>query len=132
MMGPAGEIIPVPDTEEGLIQWGEWMARAERHVGNDMVKGLWVSTVFLGLDHGWGDTPLWFETMVFGPRHLKEVFGRSHMLSSDLFCARYETLEEAKAGHALVVESIKERTELSGEYQLQLTDRNRNDERSNP
>jgi hypothetical protein len=46
-----------------------------------------VSTVFLGLDHQWGDgPPLVFETMIFGGEH-------------DQYQERYSTWDEAEAGH---------------------------------
>jgi hypothetical protein len=36
-------------------------------IGSDHVGDVWVSTVWLGLDHNWGPgPPLIFETMVFG------------------------------------------------------------------
>jgi len=52
-----------------------------------------VSTVYLGLDHGWGESGLQiFETMVFGDGPM------------DQECVRYATREQALAGH---VEMIK-------------------------
>ncbi len=41
--------------------------------------------------------------MTFGPEEEKEIFGRKHMIGEDLYCARYATIEEARAGHAKVV-----------------------------
>lgn len=53
-----------------------------------------VSTVFLGLDHGFGGEPRWFETMVFdGP-----MAGRMK---------RYATWDEAKIGHELMCEEVR-------------------------
>lgn len=50
--------------------------------------GARVSTVWLGLDHGFGNAkPLIFETMVFD-RH-----------GHDVYQARYSTEEEARIGH---------------------------------
>jgi hypothetical protein len=46
-----------------------------------------VSTVFLGIDHNFGNgPPLLFETMVFGGEY-------------DGYCKRYSTWEEAEGGH---------------------------------
>src|SRR5947207_774053 len=49
-----------------------------------------VSTVFLGIDHGWGrrELPVLFETMVFGGK-------------LDEWQWRYCTLEEAQVGHQI-------------------------------
>lgn len=56
-----------------------------------------VSTVWLGLDHGFGsDVPLIFETMVFG--------GDEDW--ADLLCQRYSTEEEAADGHAEIVATV--------------------------
>lgn len=60
------KIVPVD-----LMTWAEWFETAERHVGNDTVGDVQVSTVFLGLNHnlfGNGE-PLLFETMIFGGKH---------------------------------------------------------------
>lgn len=63
---------------------------------------LWVSTVWLGLDHSFtpGSPPMIFETMVFkhGGGGVEEE------------CHRYVTEGEAQAGHKVVVDSIMEKT----------------------
>ena len=60
-------------------------------------NGRWVSTVWLGLNHRYGDgAPLIFETMVFPE---KDNF-------SDEVCERYSTLAEAEEGHKKMVEKI--------------------------
>jgi hypothetical protein len=59
-----------------------------------------VSTVWLGLDHGYcNDKPLIFETMVF-------------MLGKDVDCERYTSLEEAKSGHLTLVKAYAWRLDL--------------------
>ncbi len=65
--------------------------RVERTV---LADGKVVSTVRLPIDHGWGGTPLWYETMVF-PN--EDDYG-------DLDCDRYTTREQAEAGHRAMVE----------------------------
>jgi hypothetical protein len=51
-----------------------------------------ISTVFLGLDHNFGQgPPLLFESMVFGGEDDGEM-------------VRYSTWEEAETGHKLLVE----------------------------
>ncbi len=74
-------------------RWATWYETANRDVAktqiNDDVK---VSTVFLGLDHSFGDgPPLLFETMIFGGEH-------------DQYQERFETWEQAEAGHQVAVE----------------------------
>lgn len=61
-----------------VIEWGEYMETADRHVNKEDVGDKWVSTVFLGLDHnrGFGPEPLLFETMIFGPDNGGELYGR--------------------------------------------------------
>jgi hypothetical protein len=50
-----------------LMTWAEWYAKAYRHVADTMKGNIRVSTVFLGLDHQWGNgPPELFETVIFG------------------------------------------------------------------
>lgn len=51
-----------------LATWGKFMEnRDARRVGLEMIEGVKVSTVFLGVDHSWdGPPPLVWESMVFG------------------------------------------------------------------
>ena len=56
-------------------------------IGSDHVGDVWVSTVWLGLNHSWWPgPPLIFETMVFGGPDNEEM-------------ERYATKEAALAGH---------------------------------
>lgn len=78
----------------------EWALKvsdyAYKRVGaTTLPDGKWISTVWLGLDHSFGDRgpPLIFETMVFA--------GVADLES--LACDRYSTLEEATAGHNAMV-----------------------------
>lgn len=80
---------------EDLTKWGRWMQTADRKVAFDTFGPTRISTVFLGLDHSWDDGPpvLW-ETMVFnGPLDGEQD--------------RYTSLEDAKAGHAAMVEKVR-------------------------
>ena len=78
-----------------LMTWAEWFEKADRHIGNDFIDGVRVSTVFLGIDHNFGEgEPLLFETMIFGGEH------------SD-YQERYSTLEEAKQGHLKAIKLAK-------------------------
>lgn len=80
----AGEPISVAQWEV-LHRDETYLRVASDHVGPD----LWVSTVWLGIDHGFGrgHRPIIFETMIFGG-------------SMDTECWRYATEAEAIAGHA--------------------------------
>lgn len=87
---------PVPC--HNLLEWARWYETSDRIVAQTEVNGFRVSTVFLGIDHGWRGTPILFETMVFpdpptGPIQY-----------------RYQTWEQAEEGHSEVialVESLK-------------------------
>lgn len=61
--------IPVPCDD--IIKWGHMFESADRVVAkSDVGNGVRVSTVFLGLDHSYGEgPPLLFETMIFGGVH---------------------------------------------------------------
>ena len=66
-----------------------------RQVAESKTNDVWVSTVFLGFDHNWGDgPPLLFETMVFGGKLDQEQ-------------KRYSTWDEAVRGHAAIVERVR-------------------------
>lgn len=52
-----------------------------------------VSTVFLGLDHGYNGQVLLFETMIFGGEH-------------DGYQERYTTWEEAVSGHKIACDMV--------------------------
>lgn len=64
----------------------------DRIVARDVVGKVLISTVFLGLDHSFGNSgpPILFETMVF-PNHVKHLH--------ETHCQRYATWDEAEAGH---------------------------------
>jgi hypothetical protein len=75
----------------GLRQHRVWLAS----------RLLLVSTVRLPVDHGWGGEPRWYETMIF------EIDPASREVNyRDLYCDRFRTAKEAKAGHAAVLRAI--------------------------
>jgi hypothetical protein len=97
-------------TEDGavmecdLVTWGRWLElnRSHRIIAQEQLPGgYFLSTVFLGLNHGYGKNPLWFETMIFekptGEKSL--ITGKEQKLGPELFCERYTTLAQALAGH---------------------------------
>ena len=96
------------DMDGKPIDAGEFrrlFAGKERLLKQEMVGDYWVSTVWLGLDHGFRPdpaAPLIFETMVFDAKPTKIAGG-----SSDRFCARYATRKHALDGHVKVVGAIQ-------------------------
>lgn len=89
-----------------LFEWGEQhelMTVDTKRIGRDEVKGLIVSTVWLGLDHNLLnefdetiDNPHIFETMVF-----------KNDESLD-YCDRYSSYDEALEGHKKAIEWVKD------------------------
>lgn len=84
-----------------LITWAKWFdedAREKRIVKQEEVNGVRVSTVFLGLNHSFGDgPPMIFETMVFGG-------------SLEGLLERCSTWDEAEKQHLAMVERVKGET----------------------
>ncbi len=81
-----------------LLEWARLLNDAEykRVAYDDLGDGRYISTVWLGLDHGYGrGPPLIFETMTFGPG------------GGD--CQRYATLEEARRGHEEMLDEFRRR-----------------------
>ncbi len=53
-----------------LMEWAKWFENADRIVKQEEIGDVKVSTVFLGLDHSFGNgVPLLFETMIFGGKY---------------------------------------------------------------
>jgi len=70
-----------------MMTWARNFETEDRRVALNYHNGVKVSTVFLGMDHQWGNgPPLLFETMVFGGEH-------------DGMMDRYTTWDEAVEGH---------------------------------
>lgn len=89
-----------PEPCMNFLAWCMWFETADRRVERtDITDEADVSTVFLGLDHQWGDgPPLLFETMVFGGEH-------------DQWQDRYSTWDQAQAGHDRVVAALRNGTD---------------------
>ena len=85
-----------------LMTWAKWF---ETNKKDSILKhtilenGKFISTAFLGIDHGWGlnPKPLLFETMVFPQK------GEFSELDMD----RYTSYKEAMAGHQVMVDKWK-------------------------
>jgi hypothetical protein len=89
---------PVPVND--CLIWARWFGQCEsRHVADDQIGDVRISTVFIGLDHRYGDgPPLIFETLIFGG----DLDG--HMW-------RYSTWDDAEIGHRMAVKKAKQRAE---------------------
>lgn len=93
---------PVPC--EDVSTWGRWCHETDRHVGlaiwgdPDGAEVARVSTVFLGVDHGWSyGLPILFETMIFAPG----------LPDLDQTQWRAATWEEAAAFHEVACETVR-------------------------
>lgn len=94
------------ESPEGMEMMVKLWNKEYRRVAQDYVGDIHVSTVFLPIDHGWGEgPPILFETMVFGYGDDEEAIweGREWQWS-------YATKEEALVGHAKVLEAVRNRT----------------------
>lgn len=105
-----GEPIP-------LEEWAKLSEDRKYKIVEQTTVGVyWISTVWLGLDHGWGMTgrsakPVIFESMVFEQyRDNPEAQGLVKLMDANYSpwnekeMDRYETEDEARAGHARLVE----------------------------
>ena len=106
---------PIP-----MVRWTElWEDFGYRRIAETEVAGVWrVSTIWLGLDHGFsfmGAPPDIFETMVF---ELAESHGYAKLATMewcyrfhaayDGYTMRYSTETEARGGHAAIVAEVRE------------------------
>jgi hypothetical protein len=85
--------FPVPMPEEDLMDWGKWLDVAEasgrRIIGETNLERFFIRTVFGGCDNNWdGGTPVLFESRVTEDGERR-----------DLYLRRYESWDEAVAGH---------------------------------
>ena len=99
-----------------LLEWAKWIEDLENKRIDYSEVGPWfVSTVFLGIDHGFGGgPPVLFETMVF-ERKLTEKKGFPEIgigpyschQDLDEYTERYCHLEDAREGHKKIVEQLE-------------------------
>lgn len=83
------KVVPANDA----LDWGRSFASADRHVGNDAIGDVRISTVFLGIGHDY-DPPILFETMIFGGDH-------------DQYQERCSTWDEAEKQHAAALALVR-------------------------
>ena len=91
-----------------MMDWAAAQNPEYKRVAQDTIeKGgrkYWVSTVWMGIDHGFGraKAPLIFETMVFDAGQMSV----GH-LGEDLWMDRYATKTEALAGHEEICRRVR-------------------------
>lgn len=84
---------PVPCSS--LEEWASHFESSNRRVAQTVIGKVHVSTVFLGVNHRYGEgAPLLFESMIFGGKHDQEQ-------------ERYSTWEDAEIGHKRFVSLVK-------------------------
>jgi hypothetical protein len=90
---------PVP--ANGALQWAHWrdLHPEKAQVAKDVVDGVLISTVFLGMNHAFMDNelPLLFETMIFGGGH-------------DHYQTRCSTKDQALIMHSKALKLVKGET----------------------
>jgi hypothetical protein len=94
------EIVPTT-----LEIWAKWFEgnQDKKRVAQTVVGDLWISTVFLGLNHNYGEgPPILFETLVFKRKENNEID------YCEIDGERYCTWEQAQAGHNDMVEKYKD------------------------
>lgn len=97
-----------PEECDDFIRWSEWLGTDERRIVRRQTVPVSageveVSTVFLGIDHNFTDTPpyLW-ETALFFQGNLPELSGRLQGGPQ----RRYASREDAIAGHNAFVRQL--------------------------
>jgi len=86
-----------PIASISIIEASEWMENnpERKAVKQDKIGDVFISTVFLGLNHAWNsDIPVLWETMIFGGEH-------------DQYQDRYTSYEDALEGHKKALDLIK-------------------------
>jgi hypothetical protein len=80
------------------IEYSRWMEQnpTKKALKQEYIGDIYVSTVFLGLDHSWPEDeskPLLWETMIFGGEY-------------DQFMDRYTSVEDALEGHQKAIDLV--------------------------
>src|SRR5262245_17445389 len=106
-----------------LMEWARLMEDPEyRRIADTTIGDYWISTVWLGIDHGFGmGVPIIFETMIFDarpevrarrelPLRVFLALGgeeREDLLPLDGDQWRYATEEQARRGHVEACELVR-------------------------
>jgi len=110
-----GNVVPC----RNIIEWSIWSETHDRRVELTVIGNINISTVLLTHDHNyWGEgPPILFETMVWiTVPDSGHNYGREWLDGQQ----RYSTIEEARQGHALLVEAVKER--MAADFILEAYD----------
>ena len=112
-----------PVREPDLLKWGRWFEQTKKRiVKQEQIGDVWISTVFLGLDHSFhpDGPPILWETMTFrGDRKKKKTVKlMGHELTTSAAeseeCQRCSgNWEQAEAMHQDMVERVKAVEHLS-------------------
>ena len=87
-----------PQPMDDLLTWAQWMGTGDNKiVRRDDVGPYRVVTTFLGMDQypHEGDDPFLWDTMVYGGKFDRE-------------CERYASKADAEAGHARMVQRVRD------------------------
>ena len=80
-------IDKIPRQVLTVQEYSDWEKTANTNIAfTELVGEVKISTEFMGMEFNWSETPLLFETMIFGGKN-------------DGFIKRYATWEEAERGH---------------------------------
>jgi len=82
-----------------IVDCGEWLEEnpERKVVRQETIGDIFVSTVFLGLDHAWNSgIPVLWETMIFGGEH-------------DQYQERYTSYEDALEGHQIALNLVNQK-----------------------
>ena len=79
-----------------VVDCGNWLEEnpERKSVKQEHIDDVFISTVFLGLDHAWdSDIPVLWETMIFRGEH-------------DQYQERYTSYEDALEGHQIALNLV--------------------------
>ena len=82
-----------------IVDCGEWLEEnpERKAVRQEKIDDVFISTVFLGLDHAWNSgIPVLWETMIFGGEH-------------DQYQERYTSYEDALEGHQIALNLVNQK-----------------------
>lgn len=109
---------------EDLLEWAMWIETGrQKWQLIDTIEGFRVSTIFLGLDHNWGNgDPLLWETMIFDHNHeyTAKIFRRKMQVAPDIGQWRFSFKEEAYQFHRDKVKELTDRFAAIGMMPLQI------------